>query len=85
MSTDDRQTILQQEINKYVRRGFRVVSQTSTTAQLVKPKKFSFLWAALWLLVFGVGIFIYLLYYAAKRDKQVYIEVDPSGRVRYRR
>ncbi len=40
-SGTDLREILQKEINGYVRRGFHVASQTDTTAQLIKPKKFS--------------------------------------------
>ena len=84
LSTEERRGILEREIKKYVRRGYRVVSQTDTTAQLVRAKKFSCLWALLWLLVFGIGLIVYLIYYAAKRDDQVYIEVDERGKVKRR-
>lgn len=60
-------------LNWYVRQGFRVVSQTESSAQLVKPKVFSFVWALLWFLLLGVGLVVYLLYYAAKKDKTVYL------------
>lgn len=59
------------QIDHYVGQGYRVVSQTPTTAQLVKPKKFSLFWALAWFLCAGVGIVVYLLYYASKRDHQV--------------
>lgn len=36
------EAVLQEEVNRYTKKGFRVVSQTSRSAQLVKPKKFSF-------------------------------------------
>lgn len=42
---------LQTEINRYVGRGFRVLNQTDTTAQLVKSKKFSLLWFFIWLIL----------------------------------
>lgn len=58
---------LQVQIDWYVKQGYRVVSQTDTAAQLVKPKVFSFVWFVLML-----GVF-YLPYYLAKRDKQVYL------------
>jgi len=70
---------LQAEINQYVRKGYQVVSQTETTAQLVKPKRFSLVW---FFLFFGI---FYLPYYIAKRDKTVYLtatapETGPSVR-----
>jgi len=83
-SVEERRAILQREISRYLKRGFRVVSQTETTAQLVKPKSFSFLWAFLWLLMLGVGLIVYLIYYWSKRDETVYLEVDELGRVRRR-
>lgn len=79
ISAEARNAILQREVASYLRKGFRVVSQTHTTAQLVKPKKFSFVWAFLWLLVWFFGILVYLIYYAAKRDEQVYLEIDERG------
>lgn len=79
ISTEARNAILQREIASYLRKGFRVVSQTHTTAQLIKPKKFSLVWAFLWLLVWIFGVLIYLIYFAAKRDQQVYLEIDERG------
>ena len=81
---EQRRAILQQEINKYVKQDYRVVSQTDTTAQLVRPKKFSCLIALLALLIVVIGFIIYLIYYVAKRDDQIYIEVDENGKVRIR-
>ena len=57
---------LQAHIAWYVRGGYRVVSQTDTTAQLVKPKEFSFGWAVFWFLFFGVGVLVYLFYLRGK-------------------
>jgi len=82
-SIEERQAILNREIQKFVKRGFRVTARTDTTAQLVKPKKFSLLWAILWFLFFGIGLIIYLLYYAAKKDETIYLDVDERGKVKY--
>jgi len=85
-SIEQRTAILEEQIGQLVRQGYRVISRTQTTAQLVKPKEFSLLWALLWLLVtlcvFGLGILVYLFYYLAQKDKTVYLEVDPYGQVR---
>jgi hypothetical protein len=84
LSLETRRSILQAEIARYIRQGYRVISQTDTTAQLVKPKRFSWFWFVmnvLWIF----GWLLYLIYFAAKRDQQVYIEVDANGRVRTRR
>lgn len=81
---EERRSVLQREITSYVRQGYRVVSQTDTTAQLVKPKNFSLLWALLWFFLFGIGLVVYLVYYWSKRDLAVYLEVDEQGRVKKR-
>ena len=70
---------LEQSIEHYVSQGYRVVSRTEKSAQLVRPKEFSFFAALLWFLVFGVGLMIYILYYLAKSDNMVYLRVTPSG------
>ena len=82
LSIEERRAILDREIKRYVKRGFRVISRTDTTAQLVKPKKFSFFWAFIWFLVLIVGFVIYLLYYVSKKDETIYLEVDERGRIK---
>jgi hypothetical protein len=72
---------LQGEINRRVADGYRVLSQTETTAQLVKPKTFAFGWFLLWTLLTGVGLILYPAYYLAKRDRQLYLTVDDRGTV----
>lgn len=81
LSLDRRREILQREISKYVKKGFRVASQTDTTAQLIKPKKFSLLIAIIGLLFFIVGLLVYLVWYASRKDLLVYLSVDPAGKV----
>jgi hypothetical protein len=71
----DRRAILEKEIYSYVRRGYRVLSQTETSAQLVKPKKFSLLWC---ILFFGI---FYIVYYMAKKDKTVWLTIDALGNI----
>lgn len=63
-----------------VRQGYRVVSQTDTTAQLVRPKGFSCLWATLWFLLFGIGLLVYVFYYMGKEDDVAYVSIDQWGR-----
>jgi uncharacterized membrane protein len=81
---EERREILQAEIRKYVKRGFRVISQTDTTAQLLKPKKLSLFWAIFWFLMLFIPFVIYLLIYMARKDEQVWLEVDPDGKVNRR-
>lgn len=78
----ERLPVLEEEMGTLVRRGYLVQYRTPTTAQLFRPKRFSFVWALLWFLVFGIGIVVYLIYYAAKRDDNVYLRVDEYGAVR---
>ena len=85
LSIDRRRAILNRAIREHSVKGFRVVSRTDTSAQLIRPKEFSFWWAFFWFLFLVVGFIVYLLYYAAKRDTVVYLEVDPTGKVITRR
>ena len=79
ITKEERSKILQAKISEYVRDGYRVVSQTDFTAQLIKPKRFSLFWAIFWFLFFGVGVFIYLFYYWSKKDQTSYLTVDEYG------
>lgn len=81
MEIQQRRDILQHEIGNYLKHGFRVISQTDTTAQLIKPKKFSFFWAFIWFLALGIGLLVYIIYYMAKKDQQIYLSVDENGRI----
>jgi hypothetical protein len=81
LSAAERTRILDEEIGAYAQRGYRVVTRSATTAQLRKPKVFSFLWAFAWFLLFGVGLFVYVLYYAAKQDAAIYLSVSEAGEV----
>jgi hypothetical protein len=67
--------VLQREIETWVNRGYRVITQTDSTAQLVKPKRFSLIWFFLLL-----GVF-YIPFYLFARDKTVYLTVDHLGRI----
>jgi len=84
MTNEMRRNILEQEVQKYVRKGYRVLSQTDTSAQLVKPKRFSFLVALVLLLLMVLPFLVYLLWYMAAKDKTIYITVDTQGRVQTR-
>jgi zinc-ribbon domain len=82
LSLEERREILHAELGRYALAGYRVVAQTDTTAQLIRPKTFSCLIAAV-LLAFTFGILLvpYLIWYVARRDEQVYLEIDERGRV----
>lgn len=73
--------MLQDRINRYVGKGYRVVSQTPESAQLVKPKRFSLVWFVVGLLLGLVPGLIYVGWYMRKRDEQVYLYLE-GGEVR---
>jgi hypothetical protein len=74
-------TDLKGQIRLATQYGFHVTSQTATTAQLLRAKKFSFLLAVLWLLFLGIGLLVYVLYYVSKSDDTIYLDLDtqPTG------
>ena len=74
----ERNAVLRGEITKYVKMGYRVTNQTDTSAQMVKPKKFSWIifLGTVWL--FGLGL-LYLIYFWVKKEKAAYLEVDDGG------
>lgn len=66
---------LAREIERYVKQGYRVINQTDTTAQLVRPKQFSCLAATLWTLLLGIGLIFYLFWYASKKEDTIYLQL----------
>lgn len=72
---------LKAQIRYAVQFGYHPASQDATTAHLVRKKKFSCLIATLSLLCYGVGFLIYLFYYLAKRDDEIYLDLttQPTG------
>ena len=74
--------VLQASVMNYVRAGYRVVNQTPTSVQLMRPKTFSFLWATAWFLLCGVGVLVYIFYYMSKKDEVTYLSIDQYGRLR---
>lgn len=76
--------MLQAAIDNYIAAGYRITSQTPTSAQLVRPKQFSCLLATISFLLFGIGVVIYLFYFASLRDDVTYLHVDQSGQVQAR-
>lgn len=78
---DDAEELLEDEIDYYLSRGYSVAAETSTSASLVKPKRFGCL---IFVLLFLLGIFpavIYVAWYASRRDQTVYLRIE-DGRVR---
>jgi len=84
LTTDERRAILLQTIGYFTARGYQVTSQTDTTAQLVRSKRFSCLIAsALFLCGFGVLFVLYLLIFLAARDSMMFLAVNEIGEVSY--
>ena len=81
LALDQRRLVLQQSVAHYSAHGYRVVSQTDTTAQMMRPKRFSFVAAVLWFFLFGIGLLVYIFYYLAKRDSLLFVQVDEFGKV----
>lgn len=77
----DASALLDEEIARYVRAGYRVQDRSTTSAQLLRPKDFSAGWAILWFLLCGVGVLVYVFYYMGKSDSVVYLAVDEDGEV----
>lgn len=64
---------LQRSISNYLKQGYRVVSQTEFTAQMVKPRSFGCLWLTISLLSLGLGLLLYLFW---ARDQTVYLDAN---------
>lgn len=79
---EQRTAILDKEVKSYVKQGYRVLSQTPTSAQLVKPKKFNLLIALICLILAVLPFVLYLLWYLAAKDSTVYLTVDEQGKVK---
>ena len=82
LSPEARHAVLQDAIRDRVRRGYRVLAQTDTTAQVVKPKRFSIVAFLFWSIIsLGLGLILYPAWYLAKRDRQHYLSVDEYGQL----
>ena len=72
---------IQTQIDFMTARGWRVMTQTETTAQLLYPKEFSAGWAIFWFFFgCGIGLAIYFFYWLGKREGQVYLTERSSDR-----
>lgn len=67
---------LKAQVRIAVEHGYQVVSQTHTTAQLMRKKQFSCLIATVLFLCFAIPFFIYLFYYLAKKDGLIYLDIE---------
>jgi hypothetical protein len=67
---------LKAQIHIAVLKGYQVVSQTKTTAQLVRAKKFSCLLATILFVLVVLPFFIYLFYFPSKKDELIYLDTE---------
>jgi len=79
LTIEVRRDILNREIDKWIRRGYYILSQSDTTAQLKKDKGFSCL---LFSILFILAILPAIIYIFIRKDKTIYITVDGYGRVK---
>ncbi|MCL4553416.1 MAG: hypothetical protein M1305_07720 [Candidatus Marsarchaeota archaeon] len=76
-----RKQVLAQEIARYVRRGYEVLSRGAFSAHLVRKKKFSLSWGVLLLILGVVPGIVYMFWHLASKQRYGYLTVDPVGRV----
>ncbi len=79
LTIEERNAVLQEEIEKYVDQGWRVTSQTQTTAQLTRDKHASCCLAVLLAILFVLPAVLYLLLY--KGTENLYLVVNEEGQV----
>jgi hypothetical protein len=77
----ERSDMLDDQLERFARDGWRVVRRSPTTAVITRPKRFSVgtaIFSALFLLI---GLVIYLVVFAARRDPISRLIVGEDGRV----
>lgn len=79
MTVDARKARLEQEINKYVAQGWRVISRTDTTAQLQRDKQASCLLALILAIFLIVPAILYMLLY--RGTENLYLQVNEQGQI----
>ena len=72
-------TNLQNEVRKYTKRGWKIVSQTNTSCQLSRKKRPSALIAVLLLFLMILPGLIYIFW--PRGEDLIYLFVDEKGRV----
>ena len=78
MSTEEKIDFI---IRKMGEEAFQVKYKSDSQIQMVRPKKFSFIFALLWFLVGGIGIIVYIIWYMAKQDTLQTFSFDKSGQL----
>lgn len=85
LSMDERAAALNREVAQQVRGGWRVQSQTPTTAQLVKGHRTNhILHLILSIITLGIWLIVWLLMVVFGGESHRYLEVDEIGQVHKR-
>lgn len=80
LSLDERAEILARAIHRYIVQGWRVTSQTQTTAALVKGHRPNhILHLLLTLLTLGVWAIVWIIVAASNHEEHYFISVDEYG------
>lgn len=72
-------TRLDMVIRGHIQNGYRLVTRTDTTAQMVKLKSLNVPLFALLFLLGIVPLLVYLLVFFIRRSEGVYLEIDAYG------
>jgi hypothetical protein len=81
LTEDERSAILDDQLERFARDGWRVLRRTPTEALITRPKRLSLRAAFLWALCLLVGLVIYLLVFKYRRDPLGRLIVGDDGRV----
>jgi hypothetical protein len=77
----ERSSILDDQLERFARGGCRILRRTPTTAVITRPKRFSVGAALCSALCLLVGVVVYLVVFAARRDPIGRLIVGDDGRV----
>ena len=79
LTLEEREALLIAAIPRYAAAGFRVTTQTMTTAALERPRPFDTGIALFSFLLCGVGLLVYLGAHFAHGPEAVYLVVEEDG------
>ncbi len=72
---------LQAQITYLTLHKYVLIFQNEKTAQLVRRKRFSFLIAFVGVLLWFIGFIVYLIWYLAKEDDTIYLDISTQPSV----
>ena len=81
LTEDERAAILDDQLERFARDGWRLVRRTPTTATITRPKRISARAAAISACFLLIGLAAYLLVFASRRDPIGRLIVGADGRV----